>query len=203
MAVNRRGSDSRRVPCTEMSRDSSWMRCFWRMITTSDAVHVAAASSNSSTGDVAAVESPSTRIAGRPTPLPSNCRLRSQRIVTSAVRAMLVAPPRRESDEQPVPAQPVHGVVLEDPVEGRAVAQLEPECGVEPETGAVRIRAAPVVTGHAEACTDVRRRDLFIVGETPQQFEVPDVGVGPMEHTDLRRGAEPEAIREQIADVQC
>src|SRR6266480_5602808 len=203
MAVNRRGSVSRRVPCTDTSRASSLTRCFWRMITTSDAVHVAAARSSSSTGDVAAVASPSTRIAGRPTPLPSNCRLRSQRIVTSAVRVMLVAPPRRESDEEAVPAQPVHAVVLEDPVERRAVAQLETECRVEPEPRAPRIGPASVATRQAEARPDVRRRDLFIVGEPPQQFGIPDVGIGPIEHADLRRGAEPEAIREQIADVQC
>src|SRR6266480_805345 len=186
MAVNRRGSVSRRVPCTDTSRASSLTRCFWRMITTSDAVHVAAARSSSSTGDVAAVASPSTRIAGRPTPLPSNCRLRSQRIVTSAVRVMLVAPPRRESDEEAVPAQPVHAVVLEDPVERRAVAQLETECRVEPEPRAARIGPASVATRQAEARPDVRRRDLFIVGEPPQQFEIPDVGIGPIEHADVQ-----------------
>src|SRR5882672_2370615 len=150
------------------------------MITTSDAVQVAAASSSSSTGDVAAFESPSTRSGGRPVLFPSNCSSRSQRIVTSAVRAILVAPSRREPDEQPVTAHPIHAVVLDEPVEGRAVMQLETECRVEPEIGALRIGAAPVATSHAEAQSDVRRRDLFIVGETPQRFETPDVGIGPI-----------------------
>src|SRR3989442_2281458 len=175
------------------------------MMTTSDAVQVAAARSSSSTGDVAAVESPSTRIGGRspPVPLPSNCSCRSQRIVTAAVSAMLVAPSRRESDEQAVHAHPVHAVVLDEPVEGRAVVQLEAECRVEPETRALRIGPAPLATCHAETQSDVRRRDLFVVGETPQHLEIADVGVGPVEHTDLRRGTDPDAIREQVAEIQC
>src|SRR2546422_6445350 len=98
------------------------------MITTSDAVHVAAARSSSSTGDVAAFELPSTRIGGRPVPFPSNCSSRSQRIVTSAVGAMLVAPSRRESDEEAVPAHPVQAMVLREPGGGRAGVQLENQC---------------------------------------------------------------------------
>src|SRR5437016_13076179 len=174
------------------------------MMTTSDAVQVAAARSSSSTGDVAAFASPSTRIGGRapPVPLPSNCNCRSQRIVTAAVSAMLVAPSRRESDEQAVPAHPVHAVVLDEPVECRAVVQLETECRVEPETRAPRIGPAPIATCDPEAQSDVRRRDRFIVGETPQHFEIPDVGIRPIEHPDLRRGAEPHATREQIAEVK-
>src|SRR5712691_1983227 len=107
------------------------------MMTTSDAVHVAAARRRSSTGDVAAAESPSTRIGGRPppVPLPSNCSCRSQRIVTSAVFANSVAPARRQSDVQPVPPHPVHAVILEQPVERGAVMQLESENGVEPKPG--------------------------------------------------------------------
>src|SRR2546427_4551206 len=183
----------------EISSASSLTRCFCRMMTTSDAVQVAAARSSSSTGDVAAFESPSTRIGGRsppppPVPLPSNCNCRSQRIVTAAVSAMLVAPSRRESDEQAVPAHPVHAVVLDEPVECRAVVQLETECRVEPETGAPRIGSAPIATCDTEAQSDVRRRDLFIVGETPQHFEIPDVGIGPIEHTELRRGTQPHAF---------
>src|SRR5574341_2593675 len=114
------------------------------MITTSDAVQVAAASSNSSTGEVATVELPSTRIAGlaAPPPLPSNSRSRSQRIVTSAVRATSVPPPRRETDVEPVPAHPVHAVVLEQPIERGPVPQLEAEHHVEPEIGALRVGAA-------------------------------------------------------------
>src|SRR3989442_6463905 len=162
----------------EISSASSLTRCFCRMITTSDAVQVAAARSSSSTGDVAVFASPSTRIGGRPppppppppVPFPSNCSCRSQRIVTAAVSAMLVAPSRRESDEQAVPAQPVHAVVLDEPVEGRAVVQLETECRVEPETRALWIGPAPLATCHAEAQADVRRRDLFIVGEKPPQI---------------------------------
>src|SRR5258705_3821757 len=186
-----------------MSRPSSLTRCFCRMITTSDAVQVAAATSSSSTGDVAAFELPSTRIGGRPVPFPSNCSSRSQRIVTSAVGAMLVAPSRREADEETVPAHPVHAMVLEEPVEGRAVVQLKTECRVDPETGAPGIGPARIATGHAEAQSDVRRRDLFVVGETPQRLETPDIGIWAIEQTDLRGGAEPETIREQIADVEC
>src|SRR5258705_7846218 len=185
-----------------MSRPSSLTRCFCRMITTSDAVQVAAATSSSSTGDVAAFELPSTRIGGRPVPFPSNCSSRSQRIVTSAVGAMLVAPSRREADEQAVPAHPFHAMVLEEPVEGRAVVQLETEWRVDPEPGAPGIGAASIATGHAEAQSDVRRRDLFVVGESPQRLETPDIGIGPIAQTELRGGAEPETIREQIADVQ-
>src|SRR5882762_6248382 len=187
----------------EISRVSSFTRCFCRMMTTSDAVHVAAASSRSSTGDVAAVESPSTRMGGRPVPFPSNCNCRSHRIVTSAVRAILVAPPRRESDEEAVPAHPVHAVVFEDPVEGRAVVELETERRIEPKTGALRIGAAPLATRHAEAQSDVRRRDLFVVGEAPQRFETADVRVGPVEEADLRRRAQTKAVGEQITEVQC
>src|SRR5437899_5295305 len=186
----------------EISSVSSFTRCFCSMMTTSDAVHVAAASSRSSTGDVAAVESPSTRIGGRPVPFPSNCNCRSHRMDTSAVRAILVAPPRRESDEQAVPAHPVHAVVFEEPIEGRAVVELEAERRIEPEIGALRIGTAPLATRHAEAQSDVRRRDLIVVIEAPQRFETPYIGIGPIEDADLRRGPEPEAIREQIADVQ-
>src|SRR6266545_7895370 len=202
IAVNRRGSVSRRVPCTDTSRASSLIRCFWRMITTSDAVHVAAARSSSSTGDVAAVESPSTRIAGRPAPAPSNCRLRSQRIVTAAVRATSIAATRRKTDVQPVAAQAIHGVILEQPVERRAVVQLDAEGEVEPEIRALRIGAAALASRHAEAEADIRRRDFLVVREAPQRFHVADVGVGAVEDADLRRGAQPHAIGEQVADVE-
>src|SRR5881397_1870629 len=186
-----------------ISRVSSCTRCFCRMMTTSDAVHVAAARSRSSTGDVAAVESPSTRIGGRPATFPSNCNSRSHRMVTSAVRAILVAPPRRESDEQAVPPHPVHAVVFEEPVEGRAVVELEAERRIEPEIGALRIGTAPLATRHSEAQSDVRRSDLFVVGEAPQRFETADVRVGPVENADLRRRTQTKAVREQIAEVQC
>src|ERR1700704_6428498 len=146
-----------------MSSDSSLTRCFWRMITTADAVHVAAARSSSSTGDVAAVESPSTRIGRRPLPLPSNCSWGSQRVVTSAAPATLVAPPRGEADVQAVPAHRVHAVILEQPVEGRAVVQLESEDGVEPEVGTLGIGPAAVSARHAEAKPDIRRCYLFVV----------------------------------------
>src|SRR5712671_2188998 len=138
------------------------------MITTSDAVQVAAARSSSSTGDVAAVESPSTRIGRRPIPLPSNCSWRSQRIVTSALRATLVAPPGGEPDVQAVPAHRVHAVILEQPVERRAVVQLESKDRVEPEVGTLGIGPAAVSTRHPEAKPDIRRRDLFVVRETPE-----------------------------------
>src|SRR3989442_14878306 len=55
----------------EISSASSLTRCFCRMITTSDAVQVAAARSSSSTGDVAVFASPATRMGrNRPPPPP-------------------------------------------------------------------------------------------------------------------------------------
>jgi len=50
-----------------------------------------------------------------------------------------------------VTAHPIHAVVLDEPVEGRAVMQLETECRVEPEIGALRIGPAPLTTSNAEA----------------------------------------------------
>src|SRR5213592_4681016 len=189
IAVYRRGGVSRRVPCRETSSVSSLTRCFCKMMTTSDAVHVAAASSSSSTGDVAAAESPSTRIGGRPVPLPSNCSARSHRIDTSAVFAISVAPAGRQSDVQPVPTHPVHAVVLEQPVERGVVMQLESEHGVEPQPGACRIGAAAIAARHAEAQPDVGSRHLFVVGEAPQRLEIADVAVRAVEDADLCRGA--------------
>src|SRR2546428_10376597 len=124
------------------------------MMTRADAVQVAAARSSSRTGDVRALESPPTRIGGRPppppppppVPLPSNCNCRSQRIVTAAVSAILVAPSRRESDEQAVPAHAVHAAGLHQPGECLAAVQLGTGCRVEPETGAPPIRPSPLAS---------------------------------------------------------
>src|SRR5207249_8848619 len=173
------------------------------MMTTSEAVQVAAASNSSSTGDVAAFASPSTRIAGRPVALPSNCSSCSQRIVTAAVLTNSVTAPRGEADVQPVPAHRVHAVILEQPVERRAVMQLETENRVEPEAGTSWIGSAAIATGHTQPAADVRRGDLLVGGEPPEHFEIADVGIGTVEHTDLGRRPQPEAIREEIADVQC
>src|SRR5437879_12484637 len=116
------------------------------MMTTSDAVQVARAGNRSSAGDVAAAESPSTRIAGRPVPLPSNWRCLSQRVVTSAVLAISVPPPCRQTDVQPVPAHPVHAVIFDEPVERGAIPQPESANGVEPQARAPRIGTAPSPT---------------------------------------------------------
>src|ERR1043165_5200490 len=170
-----------------MSSTSSATRCFSRMITMSDAVQVAAATSSSSTGDVAVFELPSTRIGGRPTPSPSNSRPRNQRTVTSAARegATSVTAPRRQADEDAVMAKRVHAVVLDQPVERGAIMQLEPEDRVQPDAGAVGVGAAVFTTRDAHSAADVRRRDFVVVGEAPQHFHVADVRVGPVEHADL------------------
>src|SRR5712691_7736144 len=147
-----------------ISRLSSWTRCFWRMMTTSEAVQVAAASNSSSTGDVAAFASPSTRIAGRPVALPSNCSSCSQRIVTAAVTNSVTAP-RGEADVQPVPAHRVHAMILEQPVERRAVMQLETEDSVQPEAGTSWIGPAAVAACHRQPAADVRGGDLLVGGE--------------------------------------
>src|SRR6266704_3109581 len=169
---------------------------------TSDAVHVAAASSSSSTGDVAAAESPSTRIGGRPAPLPSNCSSRSHRIVTSAAFAISVAPARGEADVQPVPAHPVHAVILEQPVERGPVPQLESEDGVEPEAGALWVGAAAVTPRQADAEPEVRGRHLLVAGEAPQRLETADVGVRTIEEAEFRRRTQAQATRKQIAEVE-
>src|SRR2546425_6080165 len=119
------------------------------MMTTSDAVQVAAASNSISTGDVAAAESPSTRIGGRPVPPPSNCSCLSHRVVTSAVFAMSVSPPCREADVQPVPAHPVHAGIFDEPVERGAIPQLESENGVDPQPRTPRIGTTPIATRDA------------------------------------------------------
>src|SRR2546427_431379 len=185
-----------------ISRLSSWTRCFWRMMTTSEAVQVAAASNSSSTGDGAAFASPSTRIAGRPVALPSNCSSCSQRIVTAAVLANSVTAPRGKADVQPVPAQRVHAMILEQPVERRAVMQLETEDSVQPEAGTSWIGPAAVAACHRQPAADVRDGDLLVGSESPEHFEVADVGIGTVEQTDLGRGPQSDAIREEIADVQ-
>src|SRR6266702_3794164 len=169
-----------------ISRLSSWTRCFWRMMTTSEAVQVAAASNSSSTGDAAAFASPSTRIAGRPVALPSNCSSCSQRIVTAAVLTNSVTAPRGEADVQPVPAQRVHAMILEQPVERRAVMQLETEDSVQPEAGTSWIGPAAVAACHRQPAADVRGGDLLVGGESPEHFEVADVGIGTVEQTDAR-----------------
>ena len=76
-----------------ISRDRSVTRCFLRITTTSDAVHVAAARSNSSTGDVAAAPFPSTRIAGRPGAPPSKSSSSRQRTTTSRTLPATVSSP--------------------------------------------------------------------------------------------------------------
>src|SRR2546423_1203410 len=124
-----------------MSSASSLIRCFWRMITTSDAVHVAAARSNVSTGDVAVRESPSTRIGGRPFPSPSNCSCCFHRTVTSAVRGGATSVPsaRRQTHIHPMPMYHIEGAVFHQPIECRAIMQLEAEGEIGPQTGTVWI----------------------------------------------------------------
>src|SRR5438132_5966076 len=140
------------------------------MMTTSDAVQVAAASNSISAGDVAAAESPSTRIAGRPVPLPSNWRCLSQRVVTSAVLAISVPPPCRQTDVQPVPAHPVHAVIFDEPVERGAIPQLESEDGVEPQARTPRIGTGPVTTRDASPSADVAPGHLFARGAASAHF---------------------------------
>src|SRR5438445_2589799 len=202
MAMRRRGSVSRRIPCTAISSASSLMRCFWRMMTTSDAVQVAAARSSVSTGDVAARESPSTRIGGRPFPSPSNCSCCFHRTATSAVRATSISSPRRQTHIETVAVQLIQGPVFHEPVEGGAVMQLEAEREIGPEIGAVGIGGTALASRDRETQTHVRCGDLFIRCEPPEDIEAADVGVRPIEDADLSRWPQPNPIREQIAHVQ-
>src|SRR6266568_5103333 len=166
-----------------ISRLSSWTRCFWRMMTTSEAVQVAAASNSSSTGDVAAFASPSTRIAGCPVALPSNCSSCSQRIVTAAVLTNSVTAPRGEADVQPVPAQRVHAMILEQPVERRAVMQLETEDSVQPEAGTSWIGPAAVAACHRQPAADVQRGSQ---DQLPRSSEVDAAAHAESEQADAR-----------------
>src|SRR2546430_4489447 len=202
-AVKRRGCSARRVPRTSTSSPRSTTRCFWRISTTSDAVQLAAATSSSSTGDVATALLPSTTIGGRPGAAASNSRASRQRSVISAVfAATSVAPPRGQSGVEPVVAETTHAVVLQQPGEGRAIVQLEAHDHVEPHVGTIGIGTAAIVPHQAEAAARVRRDRLSFAGEPVEPFQAPDVAVHAIEHTDLARRAEPEATGEEIAGVE-
>src|SRR5437764_2639531 len=202
-AVKRRGCSARRVPRTSTSSPRSSTRCFWRISTTSDAVQLAAAASSSSTGEVATALLPSTPTGGRPGAAASNSRASRQRSVISATfPATSVAPPRRQSGVQPVVTEPTHAVVLEQPVEGGAIVQLEAYHHVEPHVGTVGIGAAAIVPHQAEAAARVRRGRLSFAGEAVQPLQAPDVAVLAVEHADLARRAEPEATGEEIAGIE-
>src|SRR5256885_13812999 len=171
MAMRRRGSVSRRVPCTAISSASSLMRCFWRVMTTSDAVQVAAARRSVSTGDGAARESPSTRIGGRPFPSPSNCNCCFHRTVTSALRAMSISSPRRQTHIETVAVQLIQGPVFHEPVEGGAVMQLEAEREIGPEIGAVGIGGTALPSRDRGTQTHRRGGDPLLRRETPQDHQ--------------------------------
>ena len=66
--------------------------------------------------------------------------------------------------------------------------QLETEDGVEPEAGTSWIGRAAVAAGQREPAADVRRGDLLVGRESPEHFEIADVGIGTVEQTDLGRG---------------
>src|SRR6184192_884429 len=202
-AMKRRGCSARRVPCASTSSPRSTTRCFWRISTTSDAVQLAAAASSSSTGDAATALLASTTTGGRPGAAASNSRASRQRSVISAVfAAMSVAPPRRESGVEPVVAESAHAVVLEQPVEGRAIVQLEAQDHVEPHVRTIGIGTAAIVPHQAEAAARVRRHRLSFAGEPVEPFQAPHVAVHAVEHADLARRAEPEATGEEIAGVE-
>src|SRR5256885_8710578 len=95
------------------------------MSTTSDAVHVAAATSSSSTGDVATVLSPSTATGGRSAAAASNWRASRQRMVISPTFAPTpVAPPPLQPHAQPVVAEPTPALVPEQPAAPGTIMQL-------------------------------------------------------------------------------
>src|SRR5437762_5920803 len=154
------------------------------MSTTSDAVQLAAAASSSSTGDVATVLLASTTTGGRPAAATSNSRASRQRSVISAVfAAMSVTPPRRESGVQPVVAESTHAVVLEQPVEGRAIVQLQAHDHVEPHVGTIGIRTAAIVPHQAEPAARVRRGRLSFTGEPVQPLQAPHGAVHAGHHS--------------------
>src|SRR5213078_870111 len=202
-AVKRRGCSSRRVPRTCTSSPRRATRCFCRISTTSDAVQLAAATSSSSTGDNATVSLASTTTAGRPGAVAANSRASRHRSVISATfPATSVAPPRGQAGVQPVVAEPIHAVVLEQPVERGAIVQLDAHDHIEPHVRAIGIGAAAIVSHQAEAAAGVGRDRLSFAGESVQPFQAPHVAVHAVEHTDFARRTESEAIAEEIAGVE-
>src|SRR2546428_93225 len=113
-----------------------------------------------------------------------------------------VPPPRREAQEDPVAPEQVHPVVLEQPVEGGAVVELDAGHDVHPQVGTVGIHAAAVVPREAEPTADVRGRDLLVAGKPVRGLETPYVRISAVQHPDLDGGAEPEARDHQIPRVE-
>src|SRR5439155_6071672 len=177
--------------------------CFSRIPTTSDAEHVAAATSNSSTGEVATAASPSTRTGGRPdAPASNNSRSRQRMVMSQVSPATSIPSPRRQSHVESVVAEATHAVVLEQPVERGAVGDLEADHQVAPHIGTVGVGTAGLMSHQAESRTRVRRRHLLIPGEAIQRLETADVAVAPIEEADLAGGTDPEAGGNQIAGVE-
>src|SRR5204863_217671 len=201
----------RRVPRSATSRASSPTRCFWRISTTSDAEHVAAATNSISTGVWASVPSPSTSTEGRPAAPASNssppparapASARHRMVISRMSPATSVASPRRQSRVQPVVAEAAHAVVFEQPVERGPVMELESDHEVGPHIGTVGVGTAGVVSHEAEPRTHVRRRHLLITGEAIQRLEAAHVTVATVEEADLAGGTDPEAGRDQIPCVE-
>src|SRR3989442_6815004 len=169
--------------------------------TTSGAVPVPAASSSSSAGEVATLVSPSTTTGGRPAPPPSKTSPSRQWSETAAVRATSVPPPRGETDIQPVAPHRVHAVVLQQPVEGGLVVELEAEDHIDPQRGAAGVGPAFVVAGDRHPGAEVWDGDLVVVAEAVQRFQARRIGVDALERPDLARGPEPHAGRKQVAET--
>src|SRR5690349_4768975 len=202
-AVYRLGCSSRRVPRTLTSSACNVTRCCSRIDTTSDAEQVAAATSNSSTGDVATTPSPSTRTVGRPAgPASKSRRSRHRIVISGAGFAMSVAAPRGQPDVHAIVAEPIHGVILEQPVECGAVVELEADHEVDPQRRAIGIGAAGAVPGQAEAAAGVWRRGLLVARESVQRLEAADVAVLGVEEADLAGGPDSKTGRKQIAGVE-
>src|SRR5712692_7231408 len=171
--------------------------------TTSEAVQVPAASSSSSTGEVATSVSPSTTTGGRPAPPPSKTSPSRHRSEMAAVRATSVPPPGGETEIQPVPPHRVHAVVLQEPIESGLVVQLEAEDEVDPDRRAVGVGPALVVAGDRHSGAEERDGDLVVVGKAVQRFEARRKGVvSAVEHADLPRRAQPQARREEVAEIE-
>src|SRR5439155_1026765 len=174
-----------------------------RISTTSEAAHVAAATSSISTGDVATAPSPSTRTGGRPEPPASNSSCSCHRMVISRVSpATSISSPRRQSHVQSVVAEATHPVVLQQPVERGPVVELEADHQVGPQVGTVGVGTAGLMSHQAESGPHVGRRRLFISREAIQRLETTDVAVAPVEEADLAGGADSEPGGDQIAGVE-
>src|SRR3989454_2224562 len=113
-----------------------------------------------------------------------------------------VPPPRGEAEVEAVAPERIHGVILEEPVERGAVAELEADHGIHPQRRAGGVRAAAVVAGDAEPAAGVGHGGLGVGGGAGQTLEAGDVGVGGGGEPHLHRRANPQAAGEENAAAE-